>query len=115
MEFTLDCPPSANRMTRYVPGKGNVHSSTEYRQWLKVAAVEVMIQRKGKVFSGPVRVLVAVRKPHPLADLDNFSISQVFDALQRGGALINDNQVHEFTAKWVNLGTDRITVSVDNL
>lgn len=115
IEFTLPIPPSANRMTRYVPGKGRVHSSSEYRAWLKEAALEVMVARKGRVYSTPVKVLIALRKPHPLADLDNLSAAQVFDAMQRGGLITNDNIIHEFTCKWVNLGHDRVTVVVDDM
>jgi Holliday junction resolvase RusA-like endonuclease len=115
VELTLPVPPSANRMTRFVRGQGKVHSSTEYRQWLAAASLQVMATRRGRVFSTPVKVLIALRKPHPLADLDNYTIAQTFDALQKGGLLTNDRIIHEVTAKWANVGHDMLSVTVSHL
>lgn len=103
-------------MTRFVSGRGKVaHSSTEYRKWLAAASLQVMATRRGRVFSTPVKVIIALRKPHPLADLDNYTFAQVFDALQKGGLLTNDRIIHEVTAKWVNVGHDLMTVVVSHL
>jgi Holliday junction resolvase RusA-like endonuclease len=103
-------------LTRFFSGRGKVaHSSPEYLQWLAAASLQVMATRRGRVFSTPVKVLVALRKPHPLADLDNFTIAQVFDALQKGGLLTNDRIIHEFTAKWANVGNDMMSVLVAHL
>ena len=116
VELTLPAPPSANLMTRFVRGRGNVaYTSPEYRKWLAAASLQVMATRRGRVFSTPVKVLVALRMPHPLADLDNFTISQTFDALQKGGLLTNDRIIHEFTAKWANVGHDMMSVVVAHL
>ena len=116
VELTLPAPPSANLMTRFVRGRGNVaYTSPEYRKWLAAASLQVMATRRGRIFSTPVKVLVALRKPHPLADLDNFTISQTFDALQKGGLLTNDRIIHEVTAKWMNVGHDMMTVVVSHL
>lgn len=116
VELTLPVPPSANRMTRFVSGRGKVaHSSPEYRKWLAAASLQVMATRRGRVFSTPVKVIIALRKPHPLADLDNYTFAQVFDALQKGGLLTNDRIIHEVTAKWVNVGHDLMTVVVSHL
>lgn len=103
-------------MTRFVSGRGRVaHSAPEYRQWLAAASLQVMATRRGRVFSTPVKVLIALRKPHPLADLDNFTFAQAFDALQKGGLLTNDRIIHEVTAKWANVGHDMMSVTVSHL
>jgi Holliday junction resolvase RusA-like endonuclease len=116
VELTLPVPPSANRMTRFVSGRGKVaHSSPEYRKWLAAASLQVMATRRGRIFSTPVKVLIAMRKPHPLADLDNYTIAQAFDALQRGGLITNDRIIHEVTAKWANVADDMMSVTVAHL
>lgn len=114
-EVILPVPPSANRMTRFSKGAGKVAYSTgEYRRWLAAASLQIMASRRGRCFSGPVKVLIALRRPHPLADLDNFTVAQSFDALQKGGVITNDRIISEVTARWADVGHDMMVVSVSD-
>ena len=111
MKLVLPIPPTANNLFRNVPGKGRVKTG-RYRQWLKTAAVEVMIQRKGERIEGPASVTIALKRPRANADLDN-RIKPILDALQHGGALANDKQVSFLSACWADVENVNVTVLKD--
>lgn len=72
----------------------------------------VQAHRRGECLTGPVTVDVRVRRPRATADLDNYAFKAICDALQKGGALVNDSQVAELRAKWAGPHVEGCVVTV---
>lgn len=107
--FTITPPPSANKLWRYTGGRPL--KSREYRQWMKVAQMEILLQRNAgtPALSGPVEVLISMKRMRKNADLDN-RIKPTLDALESGGAIVNDKQIVKLSAEWATHDGCRVTV-----
>lgn len=108
--FDIAPPPSANKIWRNVNGR--TLKSREYRRWLDLATWEIRIQQIGPALEGPAVVSMSLRRPRANADIDN-RIKPVLDALESGGALVNDKQVTCITAAWADHDGCRVTVGKD--
>lgn len=85
--ITLPLPPSANRM--YRRAGGHMHKSTEYRAWLDNAmrVVAASWDPPALEWYG-----LGITLPPTRRDPDN-SIKALSDALQAGGAVVNDRML----------------------
>ena len=95
-------PPSVNA-SRQIMLRGTrryIGSTAQYRDWIEAASWEIATQRKGRVVAGPALVEIVATPPKGRApDLDNI-IKPTLDALQKGGALANDNLVRKLNVVW---------------
>lgn len=107
--FTITPPPSANAIWRNVNGR--TLKSRIYRQWLKTAMHEILLQRDpGDIpLSGPVTVSISLKRMRKNADLDN-RIKPTLDALEAGGAIVDDKQICTIMATWADHDGCRVTV-----
>ena len=114
MNFVFEMPPTANKIWRV--RKGFLpYKSKEYEDWKTAASWEIQYQRHGKQFSEPVKVSIAAKRNHASSDLDN-RIKPILDALQDGGAVVNDNLVHRIEAWWIPNGEPgKVFVTVEAL
>jgi len=94
MIFSLDLPPSTNRMYRRA---GNIiHKSAEYRDWLNASGWKLAAQIKGRsTIKGNVAVEVFAGKMHASRDLDSI-IKPLGDFLQQAQVIANDRQVRDW-------------------
>lgn len=84
-EIFLPLPPSANRIWRSF--RGRMVKSSEYRAWKDAAAVSIAHQLGGQP---PLEWFSAsIIMPPTRRDLDN-SVKPTLDALQAGGAVVDD-------------------------
>lgn len=85
VEVILPLPPSANRMWRMM--RGRMTKSSEYRAWAAAAAESIAHQIAGMP---PLKwFTLAITLPPTRRDPDN-SIKALNDALQAGGAIVDD-------------------------
>lgn len=115
--YTIDPPPTANKLFRNRTAKDNAKApgrirTAAYKRWHDLAAMQVRLQHKGPPLEGNASVTLSVRRYHPRADIDN-RIKPVLDALEAGGALVNDKQVTSVCAAWANHDQCIVTVSPD--
>lgn len=117
--FVVPCPPSANRLWRFVPGMRSPIKSKEYRAWWRIAVEKLKSaaqeQQHHRPWTEDLVVTVSARRPHASRDLDNIS-KAIFDAMgeqvdkktkQPTGACIyrNDRQITDIRKHWAR-GTD---------
>lgn len=108
--YTIDPPPSANKLWKI--RNGRIVKTEEYRRWRGAAAWQVKLNHAGEPLDGPASVTMSMRRPRKNADIDN-RIKPVLDALEAGGAIVNDKQVTCICAAWGNHDGCQITVSPD--
>ena len=88
IEIILPLPPSANRIWRNF--RGRMVKSSEYREWRDDAADSIAHQMGGQP---PLMWFTAAMiMPPTRRDLDN-SIKPTLDALQAGGAVMDDKRL----------------------
>lgn len=94
MIFSLDLPPSTNRMYRRA---GNIiHKSDEYRNWLNASGWNFAEQVKDrKTLKGPVAVEIFIGPMHASRDTDSV-IKPLGDFLQHAQIVANDWQIREW-------------------
>ena len=101
--FHFDMPPSVNSIWRNLGGR--TIKSKAYRTWLDSAACSVMATRKGVCIAGGFSVEIRISRPdRRKRDLDN-RIKPLLDALEAGGAIVNDSFCERLLAEWVDHGT----------
>lgn len=95
MTITLPLPPSANRIWRKTP-RGMI-KAPEYRAWAEQAmwSVAAQWQQPALEYFG-----VTIKLPPTRRDPDN-SIKPAVDALQAGGAIVDDKRL-----QWLTLIVD---------
>ena len=104
VRLVLPKPLSANRLYRSVAGRSIM--SKEYRDWINLAAMEAMMQKrhliKGRV-GIYIELLCADKRRR---DLDNHGGKAVIDLLKRIGVIEDDDSryVRLILAKWVDTG-----------
>jgi crossover junction endodeoxyribonuclease RusA len=104
--LVLPYPPSANRLWR--AGRGHVHLSPAYTQWLDEAGWHVAEQRRGHI-RGPYRLgIAALRFDRRKRDLDNL-IKPINDRL---GVVEDDCLAELISVRWVTSGPP-VTVRVE--
>lgn len=108
--YTIDPPPSANKLWKIRSGR--IVKTDQYKSWRIAAAWAIRAQHRGNPFTGPALITLSLRRPRANADIDN-RIKPVLDALEAGGALVNDKQVTCVTAAWADHDGCRVTVGAD--
>lgn len=108
--YTIDMPPSLNGI--FTNRRGGRAKTTAYKRWKDVASWQVKLQHDGDPLEGNASVTMSMPRPRANADLDN-RIKPVLDALEAGGALVNDKQVTCITAAWANHDGCKVTVGPD--
>lgn len=103
VQITLDLPfpPSVNRIWRR--GRGRVHRSTEYKNWLATADMHVIANRqfpKDRI-NGVFRVLIRLNQDAGRADGDN-CIKALLDWLQSREIVRNDKDCTGGSWNWVS-------------
>ena len=114
--YTIDPPPSANKLFRNATPKDNVRGrikTKKYHDWRNLVVHQLRLQKRGlPTLTGPVAVSITRRRHHPLLDLSN-GIKPVEDALQAAGIIENDRQVTLICASWGDHSDCIVTVSPD--
>lgn len=115
--YTIDAPPSANALFRNKTWKDNPKArgrikTPAYDRWRETAAIQIKLQHKGPPVEGPTAVTLSMRRRHPRADLDN-RIKPTLDALQAGGAIVDDKQITTVCAAWADHDDCIVIVSPD--
>lgn len=110
-----DLPPSVNKAIA-IRRAGNTNKrfigkTDAYIRWIENAAWLVLSQRKGQSIAGPVQVSITARRDNPAADIDN-RIKATLDAVAKGGAIQDDNQVQRVIAEWSSDADNGLTVIV---
>lgn len=100
----IPAPPSANRLWRRA--RVGMRKSDEYRQWKDAAAAAVEAQRAGRCFDW---FSIGIDLPHSRRDPDN-SIKPLLDAIQAGGAIVNDNRLRGMTLDVLDEPGEVVTV-----
>lgn len=108
--YTIDPPPSANKLWKIRDGR--MVKTDEYKSWKIAASWSIKSQRQGEALDGPTAVTLSLKRPRKNADIDN-RIKPVLDALEAGGAIVNDKQVTAVCAAWAMHEGCQITVSPD--
>jgi Holliday junction resolvase RusA-like endonuclease len=90
----LALPPSANDL--WTVRSGRMVKTSKYRKWMKIAAWEVLAQRKQRRIADLFAALIRV--PLTGGDLDN-RIKATLDACQEGGAVRNDRDCRQLMAE----------------
>lgn len=108
--YTIDPPPSANKLWKIRDGR--IVKTDDYKAWRIKAGWAIRAQRQGNPLDGPTSVTMSMKRPRKNADIDN-RIKPVLDALEAGGAIVNDKQVTAVCASWANHDGCQVTVSPD--
>lgn len=106
--ITLALPPSLNEIWQPVikrNGKAAMVKRASYGAWRNGAAWEVMAARRGWQAPGGYHLRVTV--PESGFDLDNLSAKQIGDALQAGGAVVNDRHTRRMVLEVDATRTER--------
>ena len=103
VEFSVPYPPSANRIWRQ--GKGRLHKSKEYQDWLALSAWEMRAQLGPKqVITQPFKLELRVNRPDKRKrDLDNL-LKPILDLIGHYGLIENDSLCHWIDARWKGQG-----------
>jgi Holliday junction resolvase RusA-like endonuclease len=108
-------PPSLNGIWR---GKGNgqVYRADKYTDWITAAGLIVNRQTADRInspiYTAPVSVTVAMKRPRANADLDN-RLKPLGDLLERHHVLSDDKLIHMWIASWAELeGDDEVDMIV---
>lgn len=92
--LTIAAPPSANRLWRNF--RGRMVKSDEYRAWKDEQAAAIAHQLGGARIEG--YFAIAMLMPQSRMDLDN-RVKPLLDAMQAGGAVVNDKRCMSLSAK----------------
>lgn len=107
-------PPSLNRIWRG-RGDGRFYKANVYEQWLADVGHIVNRQTDGRitspVYTAPVSVTVAMKRPQANADLDN-RLKPLGDLLQRHHIVNDDRIIHAWTAYWSDDLTEGVEVEM---
>jgi crossover junction endodeoxyribonuclease RusA len=102
--LVLPYPPSINALWRNVNGRSIL--SKEYRDWIKAAGEQVMIQRQKRTV-GRVGISVVLVPPDKRRrDLDNVGFKAIIDLLVKHGLIEGDDSryVRAIHAAWQEQG-----------
>ena len=106
-EFLIPGPVVPKARPRFDPRSGRAYTEQRYADWLDMATQTVALLHRGAPMDGnlllrtaftPAGVEVAIMGCSPVeykgrrGDLDNMTGS-VMDALQKGGAIVNDSKI----------------------
>ena len=95
-------PPSMNHIWRG-RGDGQFYKSDAYKRWLDSVGHHVNRQTAGRItspiYTAPVSVSVAMKRPRANADLDN-RLKPLGDLLERHHVLSDDKLIHRWVAAW---------------
>lgn len=98
-------PPSMNHIWRG-RGDGKFYKADSYKRWLDSAGLIVNRQTASRVnspiYTAPVSVTVAMKRPRANADLDN-RLKPLGDLLERHHVLSDDKLIHRWVAQWGEL------------
>jgi Holliday junction resolvase RusA-like endonuclease len=97
-------PPSTNRM--YRRAKVGMRKSDEYRDWKDANAASIAEQRAGRTLNW---FSISIDLPASRRDPDN-SIKPLLDALQAGGAIVNDSRLRGLSLDVLDEPGEIITV-----
>ncbi len=114
VRLLLPRPPSVNALYRAIGGRSI--QSKEYRDWIKLAQQEAMLQ-KPRLLKGRVGVYVELLcADKRRRDLDNFGFKAVIDLLKNIGVIEDDDSryVRLIFARWVDQGA-ACTVTVKKM
>ena len=92
--LSLPEPPSANRLWRRAGAA--IVLSDRYRSWLAEVRPLILAQRGPKAIPG--RFAAHIYVPDTAKDIDNLA-KPIFDALQKGGAIANDDRNRRFAVE----------------
>lgn len=96
--FTLDAPPSVNRVWRHAGTR--VYKDTRYVAWQRTAGRQVMAKRPGRFPPGTqVAVIIRAGKAKRARDLDNYG-KGILDLIQSLGIVDNDRNVSDLRLAW---------------
>ena len=97
LTFTVDCPPSANKIWRNVSNRAI--KSKEYRTWLTINSAEIHWRHKYEMIKGPCEVHIKYTPPNKrFKDTDNV-IKPCLDLLQAADVIENDSLVEIIHAR----------------
>jgi len=101
--FTLPAPPSVNNcFINGRAGKGRF-ASPKYRAWKEEAALVARLQNKTRIEGCFAVQINAVRPDRRKRDIDNL-IKPLVDLLVWQGFVIDDSEMQQITATWVEKG-----------
>jgi crossover junction endodeoxyribonuclease RusA len=112
--FTIDAPPSVNKVWRHA-GK-RVFRDPRYVAWQRTAGWEITAKRPGR-FSPGTKVAVTVKagKPKRARDLDNYG-KGILDLMQSLGIIDNDRNVADLRLAWdSNVEPGRVVVEIKEI
>lgn len=108
--LVLPYPPSINALYRAVKGRSIL--SEAYRNWIKQAGMEIMLQRP-KITLGKVGITISLKAPDKRRrDLDNVGGKAVLDLLVRHSLIEGDDSrfVRALHMQWVEDGHSCVVI-----
>ena len=114
IELQIPYPPSTNKLTRNVRGRGRVKTNA-YEQWLRLAGWNVKYQKAPAIF-GAYTLTISARKPdNRKRDIDNL-IKPISDLLVSVGVVKDDQFCKRVTAEWLEDGDkENVTVVIEHI
>ena len=104
-----------NRRLNYNRNLGWAVPNRRYQSFVNDMTALFMVERNREVISEPVSVKISVKIPKRM-DIDAI-IKPVLDALERGGVILDDNQVQHIVvtrhAEWPGRSGDVVLVFVE--
>lgn len=115
LTFTVDMPPSVNKIWRIGPGS-RVYKAPAYTAWARSAGWEIAAKRPGRFPAGTkVAMTVKAGKPKRARDIDNLS-KALLDLMQGVGIVDNDRDVVDLHLAWDNTVPDgRVQVELRSI
>lgn len=101
VSLTFAAPPSVNASTRNVVGIGRVKTKA-YKDWLKEAGQQILIQRPGRV-AGGFHLTMKVRRASLRRDLDNYAKCAI-DLLVSMNVVDDDRHCESINLAWTDEG-----------
>ena len=110
LTFTVDCPPSANKIWRNVSNRAI--KSKEYRTWLTINSAEIAWQHKYEMIRTACEVHIKYTPPNRrMKDIDNI-IKPCLDLLEKADVIENDSLVEIIHARRMPPVKDRNEVEL---
>lgn len=101
VSLQFSAPPSVNASTRNVPGIGRVKTKA-YKDWIKEAGQQILIQRPGRV-AGGFHLTMKVRRASLRRDLDNYAKCAI-DLLVSMNVVDDDRHCESINLSWTDEG-----------
>lgn len=101
VSLTFAAPPSVNASTRNVEGIGRVKTKA-YKDWIKEAGQQILIQRPGRV-AGGFHLTMRVRRASLRRDLDNYAKCAI-DLLVSMNVVDDDRHCESINLAWTDEG-----------